>query len=216
MSLLDVVGPVMVGPSSSHTLGALKIARFMHKLINRIPQRVVFYLHGSFSETYLGHGTDKALLAGIMGLKEDDYAIKKAYELAEEKGLSFSFVKKDLGEVHPNTVMIEAQKDKTVNRIMGSSVGGGAIEIVNINGVSCNIRGDYHTLIVVNKDIRGALASILLTIKSNVANLYLKRTDILKKLALTIIELDEEPQNLLELDTLDCVVKWFYVRSDKD
>ncbi|OQY09139.1 MAG: L-serine ammonia-lyase, iron-sulfur-dependent, subunit beta [Marinitoga sp. 4572_148] len=214
MSMLDVVGPVMVGPSSSHTLGALKIARFAYKLIEGKPDEVEFYLHGSFSQTYLGHGTDRALIAGVLGLKEDDYDIKNAYKLAEKNNLKYKFIKSDLGDVHPNTVLIRLKKGNKINEIQGASIGGGAIKITKINGVDCDLSGDYNTLIVVNKDIKGALGNILNIIQVNVANLYLKRTNILEGRALTILELDEKPSNLNELENLECVIKYFYVGSD--
>ncbi|SHE57030.1 L-serine ammonia-lyase [Marinitoga hydrogenitolerans DSM 16785] len=216
MSMLDVVGPVMVGPSSSHTLGALKIARFAYKLFGEKPEKVEYYLHGSFAKTYLGHGTDRALIAGILGLREYDYEIKNAYNLAKKQNLKYSFIESDLGDVHPNTVLIRMFKDKKINEIQGASVGGGAIKITKINGVDCDLSGDYNTLIIVNKDIKGALENILKIIHVNVANLYLKRTNIIEGKSLTILELDEKPINLNELEKLECVIKYFYVGSDKD
>ncbi|MBM7558572.1 L-serine ammonia-lyase, iron-sulfur-dependent subunit beta [Marinitoga litoralis] len=214
MGMLDVVGPVMVGPSSSHTLGALKIARFSYKLIEGIPDEVEFYLHGSFAKTYLGHGTDRALIAGVLGLREYDYDIKNAYDLAKKHNLKYSFIETDLGDVNPNTVLIRSKKDNKINEVQGSSIGGGAIKINKINGVDCDLSGDYNTLIVVNKDIKGALENILKVISVNVANLYLKRTNIIEGRALTILELDEKPSNLNELGNLECVIKYFYVGSD--
>jgi L-serine dehydratase len=214
MGMLDVVGPVMVGPSSSHTLGALKIARFVYKLINGIPDEVEFHLHGSFAQTYLGHGTDRALIAGVLGLREDDYEIKNAYDLANKKNLKFKFIKTDLGDVHPNTVLIRAKKNDRINEVQGVSIGGGAIKITKINGVDCDLSGDYNTLIIVNRDVKGALENILRVVHVNVANLYLKRTSILEGRSLTILELDEKPDNLEDLDNIDCVIKYFYVGSD--
>ncbi|KLO23158.1 MULTISPECIES: L-serine ammonia-lyase, iron-sulfur-dependent subunit beta [unclassified Marinitoga] len=214
MSMLDVVGPVMVGPSSSHTLGALKIARFAYKLFGEKPDNVEFFLHGSFSKTYLGHGTDRALIAGILGLREYDYEIKNAYDLAKRKNLKYKFIEADLGDVHPNTLLIRMKKGDKMNEVQGSSIGGGSIKITKINGVDCDLSGDYNTLIIVNKDVKGALENILKLIQVNVANLYLKRTNILEGRALTILELDEKPTNFNELENLECVIKYFYVGSD--
>ncbi|AEX85538.1 serine dehydratase [Marinitoga sp. 1135] len=216
MGMLDVVGPVMVGPSSSHTLGALKIARFAHKLFGEKPDKVIFYLHGSFAQTYLGHGTDRALIAGILGLREYDYRIKDAYNLAKKENLNYSFVKTDLGDVHPNTVLIRMEKEGKVNEVQGASIGGGAILITKINGVECELTGDYNTLIIVNKDKKGALENILGVLEVNIANLYLKRTNIIEGKALTILELDEIPSNLEKLNNLDCVLRYFYIGSDKE
>lgn len=200
MGLLEVSGPVMIGPSSSHTLGALRIARFVYKLMG-IPKSVVFVLHGSFALTYKGHGTDRALLAGILGLKPDDPKVKDAYKLAEQVGLRFEFEFADLGDVHPNTVLIKAQKGNLYNEVEGSSIGGGAIRITKINGVECSLAGDYPALVIVNKDKPGALKGILDCISVNIANVYLRRVNALEGIALTIIELDENPSD----DVLECI-----------
>ncbi|WP_448375165.1 L-serine ammonia-lyase, iron-sulfur-dependent subunit beta [Fervidobacterium sp.] len=200
MGLLEVSGPVMTGPSSSHTLGALRIARFVYKLMG-IPDSVVFALHGSFALTYKGHGTDRALLAGIIGLKADDPRVKDAYKLAKDVGLKYEFEFADLGDVHPNTVLIKAQKGDLYNEVEGSSIGGGAIRITKINGVDCSLAGDFPALVIVNKDRPGALKGILDCIGVNIANVYLRRVNALEGTALTIIELDENPCK----DTLDCI-----------
>ncbi len=111
MSLLDVVGPVMVGPSSSHTLGALRIARFVYKFAGSTPDEVEFVLHGSFAETGSGHGTYRALLAGIMGMRPDDERIRNALEIAGKISLHYRFTVEDLGDVHPNTILVRFVKD---------------------------------------------------------------------------------------------------------
>jgi len=200
MGLLEVSGPVMTGPSSSHTLGALRIARFVYKLMG-IPESVVFTLHGSFALTYKGHGTDRALLAGIIGLKADDSRVKNAYELARQAGVKYEFEFEDLGDVHPNTVLIKAQKGELYNEVEGSSIGGGAIRITKINGVECSLAGDFPALVIVNKDRPGALKEILDCISVNIANVYLRRVNALEGIALTIIELDENPCR----DTIECI-----------
>ncbi|MBT1247208.1 MULTISPECIES: L-serine ammonia-lyase, iron-sulfur-dependent subunit beta [unclassified Thermosipho (in: thermotogales)] len=214
MSILKVLGPVMVGPSSSHTLGALKIARFTYKLLNGIPEEVTFILHGSFSKTHKGHGTDRALLAGIMGFKQDDPRIKHAFEIANEKKLKYSFAIEDLGDVHPNTVKIKCLKDNIFHEIEGSSIGGGDIKITSIDSVPCNLSWDFDTLIIVNKDVPKALEKILDTIKVNVANLYLRRINALLERALTIIELDEPINNINEIKALSWVYECYFVRRD--
>ena len=102
--VFDMIGPVMVGPSSSHTAGAARLGLFARHLCGEEIKKAVFYMHASFAETYAGHGTDKALLAGIQGIRYDDERLKGAYELAEQKGIQAEFIPADLGEVHPNTV----------------------------------------------------------------------------------------------------------------
>ncbi|MGQ9856950.1 MAG: L-serine ammonia-lyase, iron-sulfur-dependent subunit beta [Fervidobacterium sp.] len=216
MGLIEVSGPVMTGPSSSHTLGALKIARFIYKLMGT-PDSVVFTLHGSFALTYKGHGTDRALLAGIMGIKPDDPKVKDAYKIAEENGLKFEFEFADLGDVHPNTVLIKAKKGEIYNEVEGSSIGGGAIRITKINGVDCSLEGNLPALVVVNKDRPGALKSILDCLDVNIANVYLRRINALQGIALTIIELDENPKaEVVEcLRNLKCVLEVYQVKLEE-
>lgn len=214
MNLLKVVGPVMVGPSSSHTLGALKIARFAYKLTGGIPEEVTFVLHEAFSKTYKGHGTDRALLAGILGLRQDDPNIKNAYEIAKENNLKYKFLVDDLGDVHPNTVRIKVLKDGQSHEIEGSSIGGGDIKITYIDSVLCELSWDYDTLVIVNKDAPSALKSILDVIKVNVANLYLRRINLLQEKALTIIELDEPLENIEEIKKSPYVYECYFIRRD--
>ncbi len=215
MGLLEVSGPVMIGPSSSHTLGALKIARFAYKF-SGIPDEVVFALHGSFASTYKGHGTDRALVAGILGIKADSEEVRKAFEIAEEKNLKYHFVVEDLGDVHPNTVAIRMKKNGIDNEIVGASIGGGAISIIAINGIPTALTGDYPTLVILNKDIPGALESIIRNISVNIANMYLRRINALKGEALTIIELDEDisQEDIELLRSLPAVKELYFVRSD--
>lgn len=215
MSILKVLGPVMVGPSSSHTLGALKIARFAYKLTGKIPEKVTFILHGSFSKTYKGHGTDRALLAGIMGMKQDDPNIKHAFEIANQKKIDYSFQVQDLGDVHPNTVRIKLETDETTHEIEGSSIGGGDIKITSIDSVPCDLSWDYDTLVIVNKDIPKALEKILEEINVNVANLYLRRINALLEKALTIIELDEPINDIENIKNIPYVYECYFIGRDE-
>ncbi len=150
-SIFDIAGPVMVGPSSSHTAGACKIGQFARALFNRTPKHVRFYLHGSFGEVYQGHATDRALLAGIMKFKTRDERIKNSFEIARSQHIDFQFIVQDLGkEFHPNTVKIELGDGKRRMSVIGSSIGGGMIKIVRIDDFSVNIHGQvgkYKTLV---------------------------------------------------------------------
>lgn len=214
MNFLQIIGPVMVGPSSSHTLGAMRISKFVHKMVGQIPKYVEFHMHGSFAKTFKGHGTDKALLAGILGLKYDDERIRDSYTLAKKVNLEYSFITTDLGDVHPNTVKIKVQTQKDQHEIEGSSVGGGAIKITKIDDVECDLAWEYDTLMIVNKDEPGALSKILSRIKANIANLYLRRINLLEAKALTIIELDSPPENLDEILELPCIFECYFVPKD--
>lgn len=214
MNFLQIIGPVMVGPSSSHTLGAMRISKFVYKMIGQIPKQVEFSLHGSFAKTFKGHGTDKALLAGILGFKYDDERIKDSYFLAREMGLEYSFSVADLGNVHPNTVKIRVQTQKNQHEVEGSSIGGGVIKIIKIDDVECDLSWQYDTLIIINKDEPGALSKILNKIKANIANLYLRRINLLQAKALTIIELDSPPESFDDLFGLSCVLECYFVPKD--
>ena len=216
MAILDVLGPVMVGPSSSHTLGALRIARFAYKFSGGIPDKVRFTLHGSFAETHKGHGTDKALLAGILGMRADNERIKDAYEIADKLGVKYEFTQDDLGDVHPNTVLIETWKGEKDYNVMGSSIGGGEIRIVRIKDVECNIGWEYNTLVLVTKDKPGAMARILKRITKNIANLYMRRVNAAENKAISIIEIDENlPKgDLKRVKECDYVYELFYIPRD--
>lgn len=214
MNFLQIIGPVMVGPSSSHTLGAMRISKFVYQMLGRIPEQVNFFLHGSFAQTFKGHGTDRALLAGIMGLRYDDERIRDSHLLAKENGLKYSFTAVDLGNVHPNTVKIRVQTQKNQHEVEGCSIGGGMIKITRIDDVECDLSWSYDTLIIVNKDEPGALSQILAKLKANIANLYLRRINLLQAKALTIIELDSPPQDLSELLRLPSVLECYFVPKD--
>ncbi|HNW46423.1 MAG TPA: L-serine ammonia-lyase, iron-sulfur-dependent subunit beta [Thermotogota bacterium] len=218
MSLVNVGGPVMIGPSSSHTLGALRIGRFGNYFLGKTPDKAEFFLHQSFGQTYMGHGTDRALLAGVMGFGDADRAVKDALGIALSRGLVYSFHQEDLGEVHPNTVKMLLYDGADSQEIWASSIGAGMIRIIKINGVECDLSGAYPTLILVNKDIPGALNMILEKIDANVANLYLRRINKLLAKALTIVELDSDLslRSLLEIKSLPVILEAYYVKSLSD
>ena len=160
-SVFDIVGPRMTGPSSSHTAGAVRLGYIARRIIGQEPVSVRFTLYGSFAETGLGHGTDKALIAGIMGCLPDDPRIRSAYKLAREEGVQVDIVLSDEHPDHPNTVMIEAVgADETETKIVGRSVGGGNILITEINGLSVEVTGDYPTLIIQHHDEPGVISDV--------------------------------------------------------
>lgn len=162
ISAFDVIGPNMIGPSSSHTAGAALIALLARKILNAEPRRVEFTLYGSFARTYRGHGTDRALLGGMMGFSSDDRRIPDSFEIAREAGLEFTFTPDEREtEVHPNTVDIRAESaDGKTMTVRGESLGGGKVRISRINSVDVDFTGEYSTLIVTHKDSKGVLAHI--------------------------------------------------------
>ncbi|PIR55558.1 L-serine ammonia-lyase, iron-sulfur-dependent, subunit beta [Candidatus Peregrinibacteria bacterium CG10_big_fil_rev_8_21_14_0_10_36_19] len=142
LSIFDIAGPVMVGPSSSHTAGACKIGQFARALFHATPTEVVFYLHGSFGEVYKGHATDRALLGGVMKFQTSDPRIRDAFEIAKEKNLKYEFIVKDLGEnAHPNTVKIVLKNENSKMSVTGSSIGGGMIEITKVDNFDVLLHG---------------------------------------------------------------------------
>lgn len=202
ISIMDIMGPVMIGPSSSHTAGAEKLGRAAGSIRGSDFDEALFYLHGSFAKTYIGHGTDKALVAGILGMEPDDERLKDSFEIAKKKGISFNFIEADLGEVHPNTVKIVLKnKEKIVLTITGSSIGGGNILITEIDGCSLEISGKYHVVIVKHKDVRGMVSKItgaLAQSDINIATLTVSRES-KGEVATTIIETDNiAPESAVE------------------
>ena len=160
-SIFQVMGPVMVGPSSSHTAGACRIANSARNLCPFEFARAVFILHGSFLMTYKGHGTDRALLAGILGIKPDDSRIIQAFDLADKAGLDYRFEKGDLGHVHPNSVKIILSNDQGDSfDLVGSSIGGGNIELIELDGNKISFRNQFPTFILQYQEQKGVIARV--------------------------------------------------------
>ncbi len=160
-SLFDIIGPVMIGPSSSHTAGAVKIGHMAAQVFDADITDAVFYLHGSFFKTVKGHGTDKALLAGIMKMEPDDLGIKNAFEIAKSRSMTYQFLEADLGEVHPNTVkIVMTGKDGQTETVVGSSIGAAKILITKIGDTEVEVDGDYCTLITTHIDKPGMIAKV--------------------------------------------------------
>ncbi len=181
MNLFDVVGPVMVGPSSSHTAGAVRIGNVSRKLLGEEVQKAEIGLHGSFLATGSGHGTDRALIAGLLGLSVDDDRIADSFSLAREQGMEFHFSGIDLGEeAHPNSArLVLTSRSGRELEIVGVSVGGGRIVIRELDGLQANFSGDYPTLVVHNEDQPGHVAEVtsMLQHKSvNIATMQLYRS----------------------------------------
>ena len=194
ISVFDVLGPNMIGPSSSHTAGAARIAYLAQKMINGPLVRVDFTLYGSFARTYRGHGTDRALLGGIMGFDTDDMRIRDSFRIAEEKGIDFCFVpNEEETDVHPNTVDIHmvnvAGQEMTVR---GESLGGGKARISRINGVDVDFTGEYSAVIVIQKDRPGVVAHVTKVLSDRGVNIAFMRLFRKAKgeIAYTIVESD--------------------------
>lgn len=194
-SIFDLIGPVMVGPSSSHTAGANRIGYMAKHIVGEPIKEVVFYLHGSFAKTYKGHGTDKALLAGILGYLPDDERIRDSFHYANKQGLKYKFVEADLGDVHPNTTKLAITTESGTHwNIMGSSIGGGKVKITRVNDMEVDFDGEYTSLITHHQDYPGVVAritNILAVYEINIAFMKLFRTSKGSD-AMLLIETDQD------------------------
>lgn len=161
MNVFDILGPVMIGPSSSHTAGAVRIGLITRALLGKEPEKAVILLHGSFAKTYKGHGTDKALIGGILGMRTDDSRIRQAPEIARQQGLFVEIITGDIDGAHPNTARISLSdaSGHTVS-LQGSSIGGGNIHITEVNHMPVSITGQHTTLIILHQDAPGTIAAV--------------------------------------------------------
>lgn len=203
VSVFDVLGPNMIGPSSSHTAGAAVIAFLAHKMITPPLKKVDFTLYGSFAKTYHGHGTDHALLGGMMGFNTDDIRIRNSFQIAAERGLAYSFTPcESETDIHPNTVDIRMENARgQVMTVRGESLGGGKVRISRINGVSVDFTGDYSTVIVVQQDKPGVVAHITKVLSDSNVNIAFMRLFRESKgnTAYTIVESDGRfPEGIAE------------------
>jgi len=221
INIFDMMGPVMVGPSSSHTAGAARIGNMGRTLLGEEVARADIGLYGSFAETGFGHGTDRALLAGLLGMKPDDLRIPNAYEEANRAGMAYSFRTVELRDAHPNTALLELTgKSGRQLTLQASSIGGGAIVVNKIDGIDVNFTGDFNTLIVRNQDESGSVAaitSILSQVHINVANMSVNRHrrggD-----ALMVIETDQhiKPRQVEFLSELPGILSVTYYDKEDD
>lgn len=221
INIFDIMGPVMVGPSSSHTAGAARIGNMGRTLLGEEVARADIGLYGSFAETGYGHGTDRALLAGLLGMKLDDLRIPNAYEEANRAGMAYSFRTVELRDAHPNTALLELTgKSGKKLTLQASSIGGGAIVVNKIDGIDVNFTGDFNTLIVRNQDESGSVAaitSILSQVHINVANMSVNRHrrggD-----ALMVIETDQhiKPRQVEFLSELPGILSVTYYDKEDD
>ena len=194
ISVFDVMGPNMIGPSSSHTAGAARIGFLAQKMINGPLKKIEFTLYGSFARTYKGHGTDRALLGGIMGFATDDMRIRNSFEIADHNGLDFSFTTNEIEtDVHPNTVDIHMINEKNQEMtVRGESLGGGKVRIVKINSVQVDFTGEYSAVIVTHQDKPGVVAYITKCLSDRNVNIAFMRLfrESNGEIAYTIVESD--------------------------
>lgn len=215
MSLTNIIGPIMVGPSSSHTAGAVRIGQMARILLKDKPVSAKIYLHGSFATTGEGHGTDRALVAGILGMKPDDMRIPDSFKIAEQENFLFSIEPVTIKNAHPNTALIKLKGEHGRElEVQASSVGGGQIMINKIDGIEVNFNGESPTLIIHNLDQPGHVAEVTSTLSQksvNIATMQLYRE---KKgaYAVMVIETDQLiPEEVITwLEHLDGIIKVTY------
>lgn len=204
MNVFDIIGPVMIGPSSSHTAGAVRLGRVVNKLIdNRKLQKVEITLSGSFAQTYKGHGTDRALLAGIMGFHSYSPEIRDALTIASGRNIAYEFIKEDIKDAHPNTARIHYYLEDGGEGVMqGASVGGGNILVNQIDGMRVEFNGDNNTILVMHRDKPGVIAAVTQLMHWEYADLNISNFHLSRQSkggdAIMTIEIDgQPPENLI-------------------
>lgn len=198
-SIFDMIGPVMIGPSSSHTAGVVRIGRVARRLLGKQPDVVQITFYNSFARTYEGHGSDRAILAGLLDMPTDDDRIREAKSLATEAGLDYKFkAVTNASAMHPNTIRVLASAGDDSVEVLGISRGGGLISISSIDGFKCNFTAQQHTIIVAANDVKGSIAfiaSILSNDSCNIATMSVDRKAKNAKARL-VIEVDSPPRDL--------------------
>lgn len=192
-SVFDIIGPVMIGPSSSHTAGAARIGRVARDLFGRQPSWARIHLYGSFAETYKGHSTDVAIIGGLLDYDTFDERIKTAFKEAEKLGMSYEFIPETGNVDHPNTARIVIGDDKSEMSMMGISIGGGKIEITELNGFPLRLSGNHPAILVVHDDRSGCIANVancLYKYDINIGHMEVSRKE-RGDMALMVIEVDQ-------------------------
>lgn len=221
MNVFDIIGPVMIGPSSSHTAGAVRLGRVANKIMKeQTPEAVDIYLSGSFARTYRGHGTDRALLAGIMGYHSFSEEIRDALKIAAERGIRYRFIEQDIPGAHPNTARIHFfLKNGEEGVVEGASVGGGNICVDYVNGMRVDFTGEWNTILVLHNDRPGLIAAVTNLMREkypdvNIGNFHLSRNEKGGQ-ALMTIEIDGMPPAGMtdDMNRLDDVLNALLIRA---
>ena len=220
MNIFDILGPVMVGPSSSHTAGAVRIGLICRRLLGERPKEAEILMYGSFADTGEGHGTDRALVAGLLGMQPDDMQIPESFWLAKEAGMKFSFGEADLKDAHPNSALLHVTGESGRKlSVQASSLGGGRIMVNKLDGIEVNCSCEMPTLIVNNLDQPGPVyeaASLLAQKSVNIANMSLYR-DRRGGQAVIVIETDQQitEEAIRHLEQLEGILKVIYISDGR-
>ena len=216
-SVFDIMGPIMVGPSSSHTAGAVRIGQIARRIFGMEPEEIHIHFYGSFAETYKGHATDIAVIAGLLNFETDDSRIRDAIEIAKKKGIHIKFYTEEMVPAHPNTLQIKLVKGDEILELTGVSVGGGAVQITELNGFDLNLSGENPAMLIYHIDAYGVIASvagILANYKINISKMNVSRIE-KNSMALMVIETDQAIQEeiLKEISMKDNVKKVYVLAS---
>jgi len=209
-SVFDIIGPVMIGPSSSHTAGAARIGKAARDLLGAEPTWAKIHLYESFAKTYKGHGTDYALAGGLLGFETDDTRMSEALDLAKSRGLEIEFIEDTAAVDHPNTARLIIGNESEQVELVGISIGGGKVEIIELNGFVLRLSGNHPAILVMHNDRFGAIASvtnILAKHEINIGHMEVNRKDVGKE-ALMVIETDQNLNDdvLQELENADHII----------
>lgn len=215
-SVFDMIGPIMIGPSSSHTAGVVRIARAAIRVLGAAPEGAIITFYNSFAQTYEGHGSDRAIIAGLLDFKTDDKRIKEAFDHAQAHGLHYTF--RSVGNastMHPNTIKLNLRTGDSEVEVIGQSRGGGVIRIVEVDGFTANFSANQHTLIIDADDKRGSIAFIASVIAHddcNIATMNVSRKG-KNEMARQFIEMDSgiKPITLEYLKQLSWVKNVIYI-----
>ena len=215
-SVFDMIGPVMIGPSSSHTAGVVRIARAAYKLLGGRPEEAEITFYNSFARTYEGHGSDRAIIAGLLDFKTDDKRIKEALDIARAEGLQYKF--KSVGNastLHPNTIRLNLKRGNDILEVVGESRGGGLINISEVNGFKADFGANLHTMIVTAEDVKGSIAfiaDVVAHVDCNIATMSVSRKG-KNDVACLVIEMDSgiKPVTLSYLQSLSWVKQVIYI-----
>ncbi|MGO2082562.1 L-serine ammonia-lyase, iron-sulfur-dependent subunit beta [Vagococcus sp.] len=198
-SVFDIIGPIMIGPSSSHTAGAARIGKIVRSIFGEQPEKVDLYLYESFAKTYRGHGTDLALVGGLLGMEPDDERLQDSLKIAHEKGMAVSFIPKKEKADHPNTVKVVVKSNERTLSCTGISIGGGSVQISELNGFKINLDLSTPTYLTVHQDKPGVIADVTRLLsdkKINIGTMTVTREAKGEK-AMMIIEVDERVEGLM-------------------
>ena len=215
-SVFDMIGPIMIGPSSSHTAGVVRIARASVKILGGIPEEADITFYNSFARTYEGHGSDRAIIAGLLDFNTDDKRIKDSLDIAINQGLIYKF--KSIGNasaLHPNSIRLKLKRGDREIEVLGESKGGGVINIAEVNGFKADFTASLHTTIIFADDVKGSIAfiaSVLAHDDCNIATMSVSRKG-KNDLACLVIEMDSfiKPVTFEYLKSLSWVKEVVYI-----